>query len=186
MTRHHLGFVLALTLLLPGSAAAQEATGETCPPTPGIQANQDVIRGRCLFNSSTIFQQDPKGPFASCSRCHYGSQKTDHSVHLVRVTNRVGQTIEVLRKTPSLLKAAHNAPEPFGCYVALGVTLLFAFESLVNAGMALSLLPTKGMALPFLSYGMSSVVASLFAAGILLSVSGGSGGFLKRPAGGLR
>jgi cell division protein FtsW len=84
------------------------------------------------------------------------------------------------------LKAAHNAPEPFGCYVALGVTLLFAFEALVNAGMALSLLPTKGMALPFLSYGMSSVVASLFAAGVLLSVSGGSGGFLKRPAGGLR
>jgi len=84
------------------------------------------------------------------------------------------------------LKAAHNAPDPFGCYLALGVTLLFAFEALVNAGMALSLLPTKGMALPFLSYGMSSAVVSLLAAGILLSVSGGAGGFLKRPAGGLR
>src|SRR5262249_53735671 len=36
--------------------------------------------------------------------------KTDHSVHLVRVTNRAGQTIDVLRKTPSLLKAAHNGP----------------------------------------------------------------------------
>jgi cytochrome c peroxidase len=110
MRRHHLGFVLALTLLLPGFAFGQEGVGDTCPPTPGIAANQDVIRGRCLFHSSTIFQQDPKGPFASCSRCHYGSQKTDHSVHLVRVTNRAGQTIEVLRKTPTLLKAAHNAP----------------------------------------------------------------------------
>lgn len=84
------------------------------------------------------------------------------------------------------LKAAHNAAEPFGCYVALGVTLLLALEALVNAGMALSILPTKGMALPFLSYGMSSVVASLIGAGILLSVSGGSGGFLKRPTGGIR
>ena len=84
------------------------------------------------------------------------------------------------------LKAAHNAPEPFGCYLALGLTLLLALEALVNAGMALSLLPTKGMALPFLSYGMSSAVASLLGAGTLLSVSGGSGGFLKRPAGGLR
>jgi cell division protein FtsW (lipid II flippase) len=42
------------------------------------------------------------------------------------------------------------------------------------------------MALPFLSYGMSQVVTSLFAAGILLSVSGGPGGFLKRPDGGRR
>jgi cell division protein FtsW len=84
------------------------------------------------------------------------------------------------------VKAAHAAPDAFGCYVALGLTMLFAFEALVNAGMALALLPTKGMALPFLSYGMSSVVASLFACGILLSVSGGPGGFLKSAAGGRR
>jgi cell division protein FtsW len=82
------------------------------------------------------------------------------------------------------LKAAYSASDAFGCYLALGLTLLFALEALVNAGMALSLLPTKGMALPFLSYGMSSVVASLLAAGMLLSVSGGVGGFLKRPSAG--
>jgi len=53
-------------------------------------------------------------------------------------------------------------------------------------GMALALLPTKGMALPFLSYGMSSVIASCVAAGILLSVSGGPGGFLRRASGAQR
>jgi len=74
------------------------------------------------------------------------------------------------------LKAAHAAPDAFGCYLALGLTLLLALEALVNPGMALSLLPTKGMALPFLSYGMTSAVASLLAAGILLSVSGGAAG----------
>jgi len=42
------------------------------------------------------------------------------------------------------------------------------------------------MALPFLSYGMSSVIASSAAAGILLSVSGGAGGFLRRGAGAQR
>ena len=86
------------------------------------------------------------------------------------------------------LKAAQAAPDAFGCYLALGLTLLLALEALVNAGMALSLLPTKGMALPFLSYGMSSAVASLLAAGVLLSVSGGAGGFLgqARPGGGAR
>jgi cell division protein FtsW len=84
------------------------------------------------------------------------------------------------------LRAAHAAPDAFGCHLALGLTFLFAIEALVNAGMALSLLPTKGMALPFLSYGISSVVASSLAAGALLSVSGGPGGFLRRPIGGHR
>ena len=84
------------------------------------------------------------------------------------------------------IKAAHAAPDAFGCWLALGLTLLLAAEALVNAGMALALLPTKGMALPFVSYGMSSVIASCIAAGMILSVSGGAGGFLRRSAGAQR
>jgi len=84
------------------------------------------------------------------------------------------------------VKAAHAAPDAFGCWLALGLTLLLSLEALVNAGMALALLPTKGMALPFLSYGMTSVIASCIAAGILLSISGGAGGFLQRGLGAQR
>jgi cell division protein FtsW len=84
------------------------------------------------------------------------------------------------------VKAAHAAPDAFGCYAAFGLTLLLSLEALVNAGMALALLPTKGMALPFLSYGMTSVVVSLFACGVLLSISGGPGGFLRPAEGGRR
>ncbi|HEY4770768.1 MAG TPA: FtsW/RodA/SpoVE family cell cycle protein, partial [Myxococcales bacterium] len=84
------------------------------------------------------------------------------------------------------IKAAHAAPDAFGCWLALGLTLLLAVEALVNAGMALALLPTKGMALPFLSYGMSSVITSCIGAGAMLSVSGGPGGFLRRGAGAQR
>ena len=84
------------------------------------------------------------------------------------------------------IKAAHAASDAFGCWLALGLTLLLSLEALVNAGMALALLPTKGMALPFLSYGMSSVIASCLAAGLILSVSGGAGGFLKRGTGAQR
>ena len=81
------------------------------------------------------------------------------------------------------IKAAYAAPDAFGCWLALGLTLLLSLEALVNAGMALALLPTKGMALPFLSYGMSSVITSCIAAGLILSVSGGGGGFLGRSIG---
>jgi len=84
------------------------------------------------------------------------------------------------------MKAAHAATDAFGCYVALGLTLLISCEALVNAGMALALLPTKGMALPFFSYGMTSMVVTLFSCGVLLSISGGPGGFLKRAEGGRR
>ena len=84
------------------------------------------------------------------------------------------------------IKAAHAAPDAFGCWLALGLTLLLSLEALVNAGMALALLPTKGIALPFLSYGMTSAIASCLAAGILLSISGGPGGFLQRGVGAQR
>jgi cell division protein FtsW len=84
------------------------------------------------------------------------------------------------------IKAAHAAPDAFGCWLALGLTLLLSVEALINAGMALALLPTKGMALPFLSYGMSSVITSCIGAGAILSVSGGPGGFLRRGAGAQR
>ena len=84
------------------------------------------------------------------------------------------------------LRAARAAPDAFGCYLALGLTLLISCEALVNAGMALALLPTKGMALPFFSYGMTSMVVTLFSCGVLLGISGGPGGFLKRAEGGRR
>ena len=84
------------------------------------------------------------------------------------------------------IKAAHAAPDAFGCWLALGLTLLLSVEALVNAGMALALLPTTGMALPFLSYGMSSVITSCLGAGAMLSVSGGPGGFLRRGTGAQR
>jgi cell division protein FtsW len=84
------------------------------------------------------------------------------------------------------LKAAHAAQDAFGCYLALGLTFLLSLEAAVNAGMALALLPTKGMALPFISYGMTSVIVSCLAAGILLSISGGPGGFLQRGVGAQR
>jgi cell division protein FtsW len=76
------------------------------------------------------------------------------------------------------LRATVRAPDPFGCHVALGLTTLIGSQALVNLSVVLGLLPTKGLTLPFVSYGGSSLMTMLAAAGILLSVSGGQGGFL--------
>jgi cell division protein FtsW len=77
------------------------------------------------------------------------------------------------------LRAAVRAAEPFGCYAALGVTTLIGAQALVNLAVVFGLLPTKGLTLPFVSYGGSSLMTLLGASGLLLSVSGDRGGFLR-------
>ncbi|HEX7598553.1 MAG TPA: putative lipid II flippase FtsW [Polyangia bacterium] len=69
------------------------------------------------------------------------------------------------------LRAATRARDAFGCYLAFGVTLLFGLQALVNMGVVLGLLPTKGLPLPLVSYGGTSMVMSLFMAGVLTNIS---------------
>ena len=66
---------------------------------------------------------------------------------------------------------AGRARDPFGRHLAMGITMLVGMQALVNAGVVTGLLPTKGLTLPFVSYGGSSLVANLFGVGILLSIS---------------
>lgn len=70
-----------------------------------------------------------------------------------------------------------RAPDAFGSYLALGLTLLLGFQAGINMGVVTGIFPTKGLSLPFLSYGGSSLLASLFAVGILLNISSQ----IKRP-----
>ena len=66
---------------------------------------------------------------------------------------------------------AGRACNPFGRNLAMGITMLVGMQALVNAGVVTGLMPTKGLTLPFVSYGGSSLVANLFGVGILLSIS---------------
>jgi cell division protein FtsW len=80
------------------------------------------------------------------------------------------------------VRAAFRAPDPFGCYLALGITTLVGVQALVNLGVVTVLLPTKGLTLPFVSYGGTSLLTLLAGSGLLLGVSAGQGGFLRRGA----
>jgi cell division protein FtsW len=69
------------------------------------------------------------------------------------------------------LKAASHAPDAFGSFLAIGLTAMIAVQAFVNMSVVLSLLPTKGITLPFLSAGGSSLIVSLAGMGVLLNVS---------------
>ena len=68
-------------------------------------------------------------------------------------------------------KIAGQAPDAFGRHLACGITLLVGIQVLINMSVVSGLLPTKGLTLPFVSYGGSSLIVSLVAMGILLSIS---------------
>jgi cell division protein FtsW len=69
------------------------------------------------------------------------------------------------------VRASMRAPDLFGFYLALGITMMVCVQAFINMSVVLGLLPTKGIPLPFLSYGGSSFVVMLAAVGILLNVS---------------
>jgi len=81
------------------------------------------------------------------------------------------------------LKIAWNCKsqyqDQFGMLLAAGITLALGLQGFVNMAVVLGLVPTKGLTLPFISYGGSALLVDLFAVGVLLSIARGP----QRPAG---
>jgi cell division protein FtsW len=69
------------------------------------------------------------------------------------------------------LRTSLRAPDLFGFYLALGITMAIAMQAFINMSVVLGIVPNKGIPLPFVSYGGSSFVMSLIGLGILLNVS---------------
>jgi len=69
------------------------------------------------------------------------------------------------------IRAAANAPDSFGRLLGVGLSVMIVAQALVNISVVLALLPTKGIPLPFLSYGGSALWTNLLAVGVLLNLS---------------
>ena len=69
------------------------------------------------------------------------------------------------------LQVALSAPDTHGAFIAGGISAWFGVQALVNIGGVVGALPMTGLTLPFLSYGGSSLIASMAAAGLLLNVA---------------
>jgi cell division protein FtsW len=69
------------------------------------------------------------------------------------------------------VRTALAAKDDYGAYIAFGISVLFGAQALVNLAVAMAMLPTKGLTLPFVSYGGSSLLVSAAAMGLLLNIS---------------
>jgi cell division protein FtsW len=69
------------------------------------------------------------------------------------------------------LRASSLAPDGFGSFLALGITMMVVLQAFVNISVVLSLLPTKGIPLPLVSAGGSSLLINLVGVGVLLNIS---------------
>ncbi|HXQ98108.1 MAG TPA: putative lipid II flippase FtsW [Candidatus Limnocylindrales bacterium] len=78
------------------------------------------------------------------------------------------------------MRAALESLDPFGRLVALGITTMIVSQALINLCVVLGMLPTKGIPLPFISYGGSSLLAMLWATGVLLNISQNAGRHLGK------
>jgi cell division protein FtsW len=86
----------------------------------------------------------------------------------------VGATVVVLLffiLTLRGIQIALSLEDRFGVYLALGITLIVSLQAVINMGVVLGLLPTKGLTLPFISYGGTSLIANLAGMGILFHLS---------------
>lgn len=71
------------------------------------------------------------------------------------------------------LRLAGRIEDPFSQHLTFGLTTLLALQALIHMGVVMGLMPTKGLVLPFISYGGSAMVINLIEAGMLLSLSRG-------------
>ena len=68
-------------------------------------------------------------------------------------------------------RIAKRTLEPFGYYVCIGIIAMLGLQALVNIGVSIGALPTKGLPLPFISYGGSALVFHMISIGLLLNIS---------------
>ena len=88
----------------------------------------------------------------------------------VGVSVVVGLFIALVAQAFKIGKRVELAGNLFPAYLAYGIAMLFACQTLINVGVNIGLLPTKGLTLPFLSYGGNSLLISGFMVAVLVRI----------------
>ena len=133
----------------------------------------NVIQAKIAIGSGQLFGKGPSG--ATQSRLAFLPERHTDFIFAVfaEMWGFIGCLVLIVAYALLILRGfeiAASARDPRGQIIALGVTAVFATQTLVNLGMVTGLLPVVGIPLPLMSYGGSSMVASLMGLGLLLSI----------------
>jgi len=133
----------------------------------------NVIQAKIAIGSGQLFGKGPSG--ATQSRLAFLPERHTDFIFAVfaEMWGFIGCLVLIAAYGLLVLRGfeiAASAREPRGRILALGVTAVFATQTLVNLGMVTGLLPVVGIPLPLMSYGGSSMVVSLMGLGLLLSI----------------
>jgi len=178
-----LGLVLAYALLLtsPGRAARIESF-------LGVKLFPNTVAERVFSDSDEGFQANQAriaiaqggllgvGPGKSSQRDFLPAPYNDfiyaiiaEEYGIVGAFFLLGLFLLILFR--GLLRIARYAPDPLGLFLAVGIVVMLTLYGFVHAGVSSNLLPVTGLALPFVSYGGTSLLANGVMAGILLNIS---------------
>ena len=139
------------------------------PARDGLQCDA----GKIAIGSGQLFGKGPSG--ATQSRLAFLPERHTDFIFAVfaEMWGFIGCLVLIAAYALLVLRGfeiAASAREPRGRILALGVTAVFATQTLVNLGMVTGLLPVVGIPLPLMSYGGPSMVVSLMGLGLLLSI----------------
>ena len=171
-----LGFVVippSVALIASSPERMERLTSFLHPELDPLNSGHQLLQSFLAFNNGGLFGQG----------LGLGGQKLGYlpEAHTDFVLALIGEELGFVGTTCFLglfivlvlkgFRVAAQAPDLFGRNLALGITLLLGAQVLMNAGIVSGLLPTKGLTLPLVSYGGSSLVTSMIAIGLLLSVA---------------
>ncbi len=126
--------------------------------------------GRRILGSGEVFG---KGLFSDDLNYVFAIHNDFILAHIGQTLGFVGCAAVVLLLTAicvKILLTARSSADPLGCYICSGIFGMFFFQSLINIGMVLGVVPVIGITLPFISYGGTSLLTSYLSMGLVMSV----------------
>ncbi|GAA3724470.1 rod shape-determining protein RodA [Salinactinospora qingdaonensis] len=141
------------------------------PRGAGYNANQALIAiGSGGFNGTGLFQgEQTSGEFVPEQHTDFIFTVAGEELGFLGSAAIIALIGFVIWR---ILRVAASCPHPYGRLVCAGVAAWFAFQSFVNIGMTLGLMPITGLPLPLLSYGGTATIAQLTAIGLVLAIQG--------------